>query len=43
MRKYSEQFKGSCNKVLKVWVEVVIAYRIDSAYRIAHFPLVEEG
>ena len=36
VRIYLEQLKGSCNKILKVWVEVLIAYRIDSACQISH-------
>lgn len=40
---HSEQLKDSCNKILTVWVEVLIAYRIESAYRISHFPFGEVG
>lgn len=43
VRIYSEQLNGSCNKILKLWVEVLIAYRIDSAYRVSHFPFGEVG
>lgn len=28
-----------CNKLLKVWAEVLITYRITSGYRISHYQL----